>query len=230
MTSQTPGVQLNLVTKRGTNEIHGSARVMIAQQEWQSTNLPTEAAEQGVGGGNRIDEVQDYGVEVGGPIIRDRLWLWGAYGRNQIDLLTISNTSDKTTLEDTNGKLNIQFFESTAGTASYTKGRQDQARAQRQSRPARSRRAGTRAARRKSIKGELSQVFSSQALFASGSYSYVNGGFGLAPAGGLGSTTSSSTRTASGRAATSTTARSARSTRRPPTAPTSSTRATSATS
>ncbi|MEO8348527.1 MAG: carboxypeptidase-like regulatory domain-containing protein, partial [Acidobacteriota bacterium] len=88
VTSQTPGVQLNLVTKRGSNDIHGSARVLLAQNEWQSTNLPDEAAAQGFRGGNRIDEVQDYGVEVGGPIIKDRLWLWGAYGRNQIDLLT----------------------------------------------------------------------------------------------------------------------------------------------
>jgi hypothetical protein len=183
VTSQTPGVQLNMVTKRGTNELHGSARVMLAQQEWQSRNIPSEAVQQGVGGGNRIDEVQDYGVEVGGPIIRDRLWLWGAYGRNQIDLLTISNTSDKTTLEDTNGKLNVQFFESLAGTASYTKG--DKIKLGRNTGPTRPQPAGwNQSGPTEVIKGELSYVFS-QSLFASASYSYVSGGFGLTPAGGL---------------------------------------------
>ena len=49
----TPGVTLSLVTKRGTNEIRGSARALDTS---------------GVG--------WDYGVEAGGPLWRDRLWLW----------------------------------------------------------------------------------------------------------------------------------------------------------
>ena len=184
VTSQTPGVQLNLVTKRGTNDIHGSARVLLAQNEWQSSNLPDEAAAQGFQGGNRIDEVQDYGVEVGGPIIRDRLWLWGAYGRNQIDLLTITNASDKTTLEDANAKLNIQFFDSTAGTVSFSEGNKIKlGRNVSTTRPPPA--AWNQDGPTRVYKGELSHVFS-PTLFASASYSYVSGGFSLAPAGGLG--------------------------------------------
>jgi hypothetical protein len=184
ITSQTPGVQLNLVTKRGTNDIHGSARVLLAQNEWQSSNLPDEAAAQGFQGGNRIDEVQDYGVEVGGPIIRDRLWLWGAYGRNQIDLLTITNASDKTTLEDANGKLNIQFFDSTAGTVSFSEGNKIKlGRNVSTTRPPPA--AWNQDGPTRVYKGELSHVFS-PSLFATASYSYVSSGFSLAPAGGLG--------------------------------------------
>jgi len=183
VTSQTPGVQLNLVTKRGTNDIHGSARVLLAQNQWQSTNLPDEAAAQGFQGGNRIDEVQDYGVEVGGPIIRDRLWLWGAYGRNQIDLLTITNASDKTTLEDANAKLNIQFFDSTSGTVSFSEGNKIKiGRNVSATRPPPA--AWNQDGPTRVYKGELSHVFS-PSLFASASYSYVSGGFSLAPAGGL---------------------------------------------
>ncbi len=183
VTSQTPGVQLNLVTKRGTNDIHGSARVLLAQNEWQSTNLPDEAVAQGFAGGNRIDEVQDYGVEVGGPIIRDRLWLWGAYGRNQIDLLTITNASDKTTLEDANGKLNIQFFDSTSGTVSFSEGNKIKlGRNVSTTRPPPA--AWNQDGPTRVYKGELSHVFS-PSLFASASYSYVSGGFSLAPVGGL---------------------------------------------
>jgi len=186
ITAMTPGVQLNLVTKRGTNDLHGSARVFLSQQEWQSKNLSAEARVQGATGGNRIDEVQDYGIEVGGPIIRDRLWIWGAYGRNQIDLRTIAGTSDKTTLEDANGKLNIQILESTAASASYTYG--DKIKLGRNtgvSRPAETgwNQSGFDGDAPALYKGELSQVFSSK-LFATASYSYFGGGFQLVPQGG----------------------------------------------
>ncbi len=30
--------------------------------------------------GNQIISVDDYGAELGGPIIKDRLWVWGSYG------------------------------------------------------------------------------------------------------------------------------------------------------
>jgi hypothetical protein len=184
VTAVTPGVQLNLVTKRGTNDLHGSARLYLAQEEWQSTNLPDEALAQGFRGGNRIDEVQDYGVEIGGPLIRDRLWLWGAYGRNQIDLRTINNVSDKTTLEDVNGKLNAQIVDSLSAVASYTMG--DKIKLGRNAGPFRPAPAAWNQEGPTSIyKGELSWV-ASQNAFLTASYSYVDGGFSLTPAGGLG--------------------------------------------
>ncbi len=68
----TGGVVLNMVTKRGTNEWRGSGRYFISDQDWQ-------------GAQNRA--VEDYGAELGGPIIKDRLWIWGSYGTQQVDLL-----------------------------------------------------------------------------------------------------------------------------------------------
>jgi hypothetical protein len=181
LTASTPGVQLNMVTKRGTNDVHGSARTYLADDNWESKNLPAEAEAQGrVGGGNSIDEVLDYGVELGGPIIRDRLWLWGSYGRQQIDLRTITNTSDKTTLEGINGKLNAQIFEGTSLTGFYSK--DDKIKF--------GRNAGTTRPPETAwnqdgpaiiYKGEISQVFSSK-FFATASYSYLDGGFQLLPA------------------------------------------------
>jgi len=114
------GTHLNMVTKRGTNEIHGSARVFAVDQHFQSDNLPDEARTQvdstgapaPLAAGNHINSVQDYGAEVGGPVWKDHMWLWGSYGRDQINLVTAGGTNDNTTLEDFNAKLNWQVVPS----------------------------------------------------------------------------------------------------------------------
>ncbi len=107
------GTHLNMVTKRGTNEVHGSARIFVVSDHFESTNTPPEAQEEGVvGSGNHIESLQDYGVEAGGPVWKDHIWLWGAYGRDQINLITAAQTADRTTLEDFNAKLNWQVIPS----------------------------------------------------------------------------------------------------------------------
>ena len=122
---QTPGVQVNMVTKRGTNDLSGSARYFTTRNAWQSDPSVPDEATGYLASVNEIDEIYDRGVEVGGPIIRDRLWLWGAYSEQQIDLLQASggaHLSDKTTLETLNGKLNAQPFTANSLTATYMLG------------------------------------------------------------------------------------------------------------
>jgi Carboxypeptidase regulatory-like domain/TonB-dependent Receptor Plug Domain len=114
------GTHLNMVTKRGTNEVHGSARIFAVDSHFQSDNLPEEALTQRdsngllvpLAAGNHINSVQDYGAEVGGPVWKDHMWLWGAYGRDQINLVTAGGTNDNTTLEDFNTKFNWQVIPS----------------------------------------------------------------------------------------------------------------------
>ena len=106
----TPGAQINMVTKRGTNDIAGSARYYLADGEWQAEATPIdEPLPSGVivGTGsarlltppeyleaaNEISENREMGFEVGGPIIRDRLWLWGSYADQQIDLFVSKPTA-----------------------------------------------------------------------------------------------------------------------------------------
>ena len=36
------------------------------------------------GSGQPIQNIKDYGFEVGGPIVRGKLWYWGSYGRQDI--------------------------------------------------------------------------------------------------------------------------------------------------
>jgi Carboxypeptidase regulatory-like domain/TonB-dependent Receptor Plug Domain len=82
---QTPGVALNLVTKRGTNAVKGSARVFYTSDRFESNSQNAEARSEGLKT-DRTDYVRDYGLEAGGPIVKDRLWIWGAADQNDTSL------------------------------------------------------------------------------------------------------------------------------------------------
>lgn len=81
---QTGGVGINFVTRSGTNAFRGSGRTYITDAKFQSDNLTDEVKLGGVGGGAPIQNIKDYGTEIGGPISRDRLWYWGSYSTQDI--------------------------------------------------------------------------------------------------------------------------------------------------
>jgi carboxypeptidase family protein/TonB-dependent receptor-like protein len=113
---QGAGAHINMITKRGTNEVHGSARINYVSDSFEGTNYPPTA------GRRNIQSVQDYGVEVGGPVVKDMLWLWGAYGRDQININVGSGTpptKSATTLENFNAKLNWQAIPSNSFSGWY---------------------------------------------------------------------------------------------------------------
>lgn len=102
---RTPGVQVNMVTKRGSNEFGGTGRMVWADEALQaSASLPGTARE-----GNKVDNVTEMGVDFGGPIVRDRIWFYGAYGHNKISNITSSHLfPQRTELLNWTGKLNAQ--------------------------------------------------------------------------------------------------------------------------
>ncbi|HQR46675.1 MAG TPA: TonB-dependent receptor [Thermoanaerobaculia bacterium] len=173
---QTPGVQLNMVTKRGTNDVHGSARVFITDRKTQSTNMPEELQYQleqagQTALGNQVDGIQDYGAELGGPLIKDKLWLWGSYGRNQINNVTAAGYPDRTTLENWGFKLNAQLIDTNTLTGVYTYGQKIKlGRNAGPTRPPET--AYNQTGPTKLYKIEDSQIFSSD-FFATASYSRV---------------------------------------------------------
>ena len=86
VTQQTGGVGINLVTKAGSDRFRGSARFFDTNKKAESNNIDDALRAQGASSGNPIQDVQDYGTEIGGPIKKGRAWLWGAFGKSVIDV------------------------------------------------------------------------------------------------------------------------------------------------
>ena len=117
LTTQGGGASINLTTKRGTNAFHGGARFIIAHDDLSFSNLPSQMAqdprllEPDGSYRDRADHIQqitDYGFDVGGPIMKDKLWFYGTYGKQDIRLTRLNGTPDKTLLPSYNFKLNWQ--------------------------------------------------------------------------------------------------------------------------
>jgi len=114
---QTGGVGINLTTRRGTNQFRGSVHNFLTHDDLQWSNLPSELATdarlRNPDGsfrtkGDHIRQISDYGGELGGPIVKDKLWFYGSWGRQDIRLTRINGTADKTLLTSYNAKLNWQ--------------------------------------------------------------------------------------------------------------------------
>ena len=54
-----------------------SGRGLISYEDWGNARQTFQQ-------GNRVIDVKDYGAELGGPIIKDRLWIWGSYGKTDL--------------------------------------------------------------------------------------------------------------------------------------------------
>jgi hypothetical protein len=182
----TPGVALNFVLKSGTNTPHGSTRIYYEDEGMQSNNLPDDlrAALGGVSGkGNRINLYKDYGFELGGPLWKDRLWAWGAYGKTDVTLLTLANTPDQTILENSSFKATGQLSNALRGSFTFFRG--DKLKFGRNAGLTRPPETTWNQSGPVSVyKGEANIVAGNN-LFLSGRYAYVSGGFQLTPQGGL---------------------------------------------
>jgi hypothetical protein len=182
----TGGVAMNMVTKRGTNEWRFSARYFLTDDSWQSSLDFSEGdlggGQVAFGQGNRIVDVKDYGIEGGGPIVKDKAWIWGSYGVNDIDLLTIADVADATELESYAAKLNAQLTSNNSLTFFYHYG--DKIKTGRNAGPTRPQPTTWNQDGPTDIwKLEDTQIFNSN-FYLTGLASHVGGGFQLVPQGG----------------------------------------------
>jgi hypothetical protein len=190
-TLSTGGVVLNLVTKRGTNEWRGSGRYLLTPKSTQS-NTSFNTRDLGPGqprfaGGDRIDRVLDYGLEAGGPIVKDRLWIWGSYGDQKVDTLKLNGTVNKANLPTYNAKLNAQITSSNSATVFGLENEKTvHGRNAGPSRPQEtSWNQGHNGPKPTAAKAEDTQIFGPN-FYLTGLYSQVYGGFRLTPIGGVG--------------------------------------------
>jgi len=94
--TQSSGVVLNMVTKAGGNTFSGGVSV-YAEPDWdwiQAQNIPATPEYEDVGFGNPTKDLYDYGGDLGGPIIKDRLWFYTSFRRTEIDRYIIGYLLD----------------------------------------------------------------------------------------------------------------------------------------
>jgi len=191
---QTPGVQLNMVTKRGTNDYKGSGRYLYTPGSLQAASTVPAEASGYLQTANNINHVRDYGGEIGGPIWRDRLWFWAARGDQKIsgqtaNTIGANNTVtvglfDNIVLRNKNLKLNGQILASNSAVAYYTWS--DKVRNARNLSPTRPlETAWHQFGPTPVYKLEDTQIFGSS-LYLTGMWSKVQGGFNLVPNAGEG--------------------------------------------
>ena len=82
---QTPGVFLNIVTRRGTNRFAGSGSYFYEHERFQAQNLDDGLRARGVGQANRLKRLLDWSADLGGPIRRDRAWFYLNYSRFRVE-------------------------------------------------------------------------------------------------------------------------------------------------
>jgi hypothetical protein len=79
--SMNTGVTANYVIKSGGNEFHGSSFAAWEDKGFQSNNVDSDLIKRGfpTSGGNSFTRYNDFDFDIGGPIMHNKLWFYGAY-------------------------------------------------------------------------------------------------------------------------------------------------------
>jgi outer membrane receptor protein involved in Fe transport len=81
-----PGIQMIFISKSGGNAYHGSLTGHYENERWQSFNIDESQIARGIAGGgglaardvNRLHRFRDASGDLGGYVVKDRLWWYGA--------------------------------------------------------------------------------------------------------------------------------------------------------
>jgi Carboxypeptidase regulatory-like domain len=76
------GITLGMVVKSGGNQFHGNATAKYQNGSFQSNNISQDLLDRGYPvGSNKYTHFTDYYADIGGPILKDKFWFYGAYRR-----------------------------------------------------------------------------------------------------------------------------------------------------
>ena len=114
ISAQTGGVQLNFVTKRAGNRTSGDFHLYVEDEKWEMNQDPTEYMVERDYVVPGILRLYQYGVNIGGPIVKDKLWWFGSWAVQDIHKRTTPGIEDATWLVSGYGKLNFQLGNTSA--------------------------------------------------------------------------------------------------------------------
>ncbi len=88
---QGAGVQVNFITRSGSNKLTGFGRFYNTNDKCfgelghcQAINVTDDLRNRGAAGGNPIQNIRDMGAQLGGPIVKNKAWFWGAMSRQDV--------------------------------------------------------------------------------------------------------------------------------------------------
>ncbi len=114
ITSQTGGVQINFVSKRGGNKMAGDFHLYVEDKAWEMKQDKPEAPPISNYVTPGINRLYQYGTSLGGPIKKDKLWWFGAWSIQDIHSRSMNNEEGAILLNHGYGKLNAQFGNTSA--------------------------------------------------------------------------------------------------------------------
>ncbi len=85
------GVTMNFVPKDGGNRFAGGFKYAKSPSDWQGDNLTPALKALGVTAVDKISDFYEVNIEEGGPIVKDKLWFFGAFRNAHYDK-PIANT------------------------------------------------------------------------------------------------------------------------------------------
>lgn len=108
----TPGVQSVFISKSGGNEFHGDFHGSYESRAFESKNISADQIAKGVApGSNRIHMINDVNPNAGGYIIKDKIWWFGSFRRQDIEVRNPNFPPRPfvTLINDYTGKLTYQL-------------------------------------------------------------------------------------------------------------------------
>ena len=76
---ETGGVRINMIPKEGGNRFSGSFFTTFAFPGLQANNLDDALMKGGIDDPNKLDQVWSFNPNIGGPIVRGKLWFFLAH-------------------------------------------------------------------------------------------------------------------------------------------------------
>lgn len=80
---ETGGVRMNMIPKEGSNTFSGGFYANYGHASWLANNVDQDLIDRGITGGKdgafRTDQSWQIAPSLGGPLVRDHLWIYGSY-------------------------------------------------------------------------------------------------------------------------------------------------------